>query len=352
MFPFRAAILCGGGGTRLWPLSSEALPKQFHALTGSKSLLSETVERAAALPGAKAPFLVTGLAHAAAAAAHAARGGVPGAELLLEPVARNTAPAAAFAALAASADDPRTVLALLPSDHHVTDAAAFGRALAEARTLAESGHIVTIGIVPTRPETGFGYIRRGEPLGAGFKVDRFVEKPDAGRAEEFFASGAYLWNAGMFVFRADILLEELTAYRPDIAAAVREAWNHATRTEHGLLAGEADWAACPSESIDVAVAEKTARAAVVPAEMGWSDVGSWASLREIAGRDAAGNTLRGDAISIGADGCYVLSTGRKIAVIGVKDVIVVESGDAILVVHKDATQSVKQAAEAFRSRSK
>lgn len=349
MSSFRAAILCGGGGTRLWPLSSEAAPKQFHALTGAKSLLSETVERAAALPGAGAPFLVTGQRHALLAAEHARLGGAADAVLLLEPSPRNTAPAAAFAALAASADDPATVLALLPSDHHIADSAAFGRAIADARMLAEQGHIVTIGLVPTGPETGFGYIRKGEPLAGGYRVDRFVEKPDARRAEEFVASGDYLWNAGMFVFRADVFLSELARYRPDIDAAMRAAWVGARQTPEGILAALEAWSACPSESIDYAVAEKTDLAAVVPAEMGWSDVGSWSALRDLAG-GATANVLRGEAVSIGAEGCYVLSTGRKVAVVGVKDVIVVESGDSILVVHKDAAQDVKQAVEAFRNR--
>lgn len=351
MASFRAAVLCGGGGTRLWPLSNEAAPKQFHALTGAKSLLSDTVERAMALPGAASPFLVAGHRHAALAAEHARLGGAPDAVLLLEPVPRNTAPAAALAALAAVADDSETVLALLPSDHHIADAAAFGRAMAAARGLAEKGHIVTIGLVPTGPETGFGYIRKGEPLPGGYRVDRFVEKPDAGLAREFVASGDYLWNAGMFVFRADVFLAELARYRPDIDVAVRAAWAGAEHTPDGILAAAGPWSGCPSESIDYAVAEKTSLAAVVPSDMGWSDVGSWSALRELAGATTERNVMRGDAVSIGAEGCYVLSTGRKVAVVGVKDIIVVESGDSILVVHKDAAQDVKQAAEAFKGRS-
>jgi mannose-1-phosphate guanylyltransferase/mannose-6-phosphate isomerase len=352
MSSFRAAILCGGGGTRLWPLSNEIRPKQFHALTGSLSLLSETVARAVALPGALPPFLVTGQAHAAAAAEHAVAGGAPSARLLLEPAARNTAPAVALAALAASEEDPHTVLALLPSDHHIGDEAAFRAAMADARMLAEAGHVVTVGIVPRGPETGYGYIRKGQSLGAGFKVECFVEKPDAARAAAFVASGDYLWNAGIVVFRADVLLDELRRHRPDIDTAVRKAWAEATSTAQGLLAGEAAWAGCPSESIDYAIAEKTDRAVVVPADMGWSDVGSWPSLHELGDKDESGNVLRGEALSIGAEGCYVLSTGRKVALVGVKDIIVVESGDAILIVHKDAAQNVKLAAEGFRSRSK
>jgi len=347
----RAAILCGGAGTRLWPLSRDQSPKQFHPLVGERSLLSETVARAAKIPGATAPLILTGAAFAKAAAEHARLGGVADARIILEPAPRNTAPAAALAALAAADGDPQAIVVLLPSDHHVADTEAFLRAVGQARALAEGGAIVTLGIVPDGPHTGYGYIKCGAPLEGGFVVERFVEKPDEARARVFFDEGGYFWNAGIFVFRADVYLAELQAYRPDIADAARRAWTKARESSAGVLADPDEWARCPSDSIDYAVAEKTDRAAVVPADIGWSDVGSWSSLSDLAQRDADGNALIGDARSIGSEGCYVRSTSRHIAVVGASDLIVVETADAILIVHKDATQDVKKAAEFFRKAS-
>ena len=344
----RAAILCGGAGTRLWPLSRDHSPKQFHPLVGEKSLLSETVARALDVPDAGEPLIITGQAFAAEARQHATAGGAPGATIILEPRPRNTAAAAALAAHAAAADDPASVVALLPSDHHISDGPAFLRAIQTARGLAEGGAIVTLGIIPDSPHTGYGYIKRGEPMGAGYQVASFVEKPDAETAQRFFADDSYYWNAGIFLFRADVFLSELKRYRPDIADAAETAWKTARHGADGILAGEAAWNACPSDSIDYAVAEKTDRAAVVPADMGWNDVGSWSSLMELASHDDSGNAVFGDARMIGAAGCYVRSTTRHISVIGASDLIVVETADAILIVHKDATQQVKQAAEAFK----
>jgi mannose-1-phosphate guanylyltransferase/mannose-6-phosphate isomerase len=344
----RAAILCGGAGTRLWPLSRDHSPKQFHPLVGELSLLSETVARALNVPDAGLPLIITGQAFAHEARAHAAAGGAPDAIVILEPKPRNTAAAAALAAYAAAADDPSSVVALLPSDHHISDGPAFVRAIQAARVLAEEGAIVTLGIVPDSAHTGYGYIKRGAEMGDGFKVERFVEKPDPATAAAFFADDSYYWNAGIFLFRADVFLSELKKHRPDIANSAELAWTTATRGEDGILAGSAAWDACPSDSIDYAVAEKTDRAAVVPANMGWNDVGSWSSLMELASRDDSGNAVFGDARMIGAAGCYVRSTTRHVSVIGASDLIVVETADAILIVHKDATQQVKQAAEAFK----
>lgn len=343
----RAAILCGGAGTRLWPVSSDAAPKQFHPLIGDRSLLSATVARALDLPHDRPPLIVTSAAFAREAREHAAAGGAENAVILLEPAPRNTAPAAAFAAHAALADDEDAIIALLASDHHIADGAGFTRVIAEAADLAAQGLFVALGIVPTSPNTGYGYIRAGAPHGAGFDVAQFVEKPDISSAVKFVTSGGYFWNAGIFVFRARDFLNELTAHRPDIAAAAGAAWAASRVTADGRIADPAAWAACPSDSIDYAVAEKTDRAAMVPASIGWSDVGSWATLMELAPRDEAGNALIGAARALDSKGCYVRASSRNVVVIGADDMIVVETADAVLVVHKDKTQSVKQAAGLF-----
>jgi mannose-1-phosphate guanylyltransferase/mannose-6-phosphate isomerase len=332
----------------LWPLSRDDVPKQFHPLVGELSLLAETVRRAALIPNSGVPIILTGQAFAGLAREHARQGGASSVEIILEPSARNTAPAAALAALAAAEDDPETIIALLPSDHHVGDEPAFLEVMARARRLAADGAIVTLGIVPDAPHTGYGYIRRGDPLGAGFKVSQFLEKPDAETAARLFSDKSYFWNAGIFVFRADVFLRELALLRPDILTAARAAWNAARREAQGVIVDAAAWAACPSESIDYAVAEKTAHAAVVPAEMGWNDVGSWLSLMELAERDHNGNTGIGNVSLIGSTGVYARTTSRNVSIVGMSDVIVIETADAVLVVHKSATQQVKQAAQLFR----
>lgn len=349
LHPLRAAILCGGAGTRLWPLSRDAAPKQFHALVGERSMLTETIARAMDIPGAGRPLILTAEAFGTTAAGHAAAAGAGDAEIVLEPSGRNTAPAAALAALAAADERPDTVVVLLPSDHHIARPDAFLAALADARALAERGAIVTLGIVPEGPHTGYGYIRRGAALDGGYTVARFIEKPGAEAARRLLEEGNCYWNAGIFVFRADMYLDELRAHRPDIAAAAEAAWRAARRSGQMVHLDAALWEKCPSESIDYAVAEKTAHAAVVPADMGWNDVGSWLSLKELAERDADGNTLIGDARSFGASGCYVRATSRHVAVVGAQDLIVVETPDAVLIVHKDAAQDVKAAALRFRT---
>lgn len=347
MRAFRAAILCGGAGTRLWPVSSEAAPKQFHPLVGQQSLLTATVARALDLPHDRPPLIITNAQFAAEAKAHAAAGGAPDATLLLEPAPRNTAPAAAFAAHAALADDDDAIIGLLASDHHIADGPGFTRVMADAAALAAEGRFVALGIVPTSPNTGYGYIRAGDARGPGFDVVRFVEKPDVETAISFLTTGGYFWNAGIFVFRARDFLNELKTYRPDIAAAAEAAYAASVVTADGRIAGAEAWRASPSESIDYAVAERTKLASMVPASIGWSDVGSWATLRDLAMLDGAGNALIGGAQALDSRGCYVRATSRKVVVIGADDMIVVETPDAVLVVHKDKTQSVKQAPALF-----
>lgn len=346
----RAAILCGGAGTRLWPVSNDAAPKQFHPLIGERSLLSATVARALDLPHDRPPLIVTNAAFAREAREHAAAGGAPDAVLLLEPAPRNTAPAAAFAAHAALADDEDAIIALLASDHHIADGAAFTRVIGEAATLAAEGRFVALGIVPTSPNTGYGYVRAGAPRGAGFDVAQFVEKPDLATAIGFLTAGGYFWNAGIFVFRARDFLTELQTHRPDIAAAAQAAWETSRVLPEGRIADAAAWNACPSDSIDYAVAERTTKAAMVPASIGWSDVGSWATLMELAPRDAAGNALIGTARALESTDCYVRASSRNVVVIGADHMIVVETPDAVLVVHKDKTQAVKQAQALFASK--
>lgn len=352
MSAFRAAILCGGAGTRLWPLSRDAAPKQFHPLVGDLSLLSETVQRAGRIPGAGAPMILAGEAFEDTTWRHVQAAGAAEAELILETAPRNTAPAAALAAFRAAEDDPSTIIALLPSDHHIADEVAFLETVAKARELAADGAIVTLGIVPDAPLTGYGYIRQGEPIGQGFKVARFVEKPDAERARGFLKEGGYYWNAGIFLFRADAYLGELQAYRPDIFEAAQKAWVQSSRRPHGRVVDRSAWADCPSDSIDYAVAEKTDRAVVVPADIGWNDVGSWSSLMDLAARDADENAVFGNARTSLTKGSYVRASSRHVSVIGATDLIVVETEDAVLVVHKDAVQHVKDAAAFFKAQTR
>lgn len=349
MATMRAAILCGGAGSRLWPLSNDEAPKQFHALVGEKSLLAETVARSLRIPGLSRPMIITAERFAAEARRHCLDGGAADGCFILEPAPKNTAPAAALAALNALEDDADAVLVLLPSDHHIEDTASFVRAVESARALAEKGYFVTIGIRPESAETGYGYIKAGAALDDGFAVDRFVEKPVKAAAEAMLAEGGYFWNAGIFVFRAATFMDELRRYRPDIAAQAEAAW--AARSEDGanVVPGLAAWTDCPSDSIDYAVGEKTSRAAVVPASMGWSDVGSWRSLMDLARADGDGNAKFGAAATLEAQGCYVRSSSRKVVVIGAQDLIVVETPDAVLIVHKDATQQVKQASALFKA---
>lgn len=344
---FRAAILCGGAGTRLWPVSSSAAPKQFHPLVSDQSLLTATTARALELPHKYPPLVITGEAFAAEARAHAAAGGASDAVLLLEPAPRNTAPAAAFAAHAALADDQDAIVGLFPSDHHIADGPGFARVIEDAVALAKQGRFVALAIAPDGPNTGYGYIRAGAPRGPGFDVARFVEKPDHETAVSFLAEGGYFWNAGIFVFRARDFLDELALYRPDIAASAAEAYATSVETASGRVAGTAAWHATASESIDYAVAEHTRLAAMVSASIGWSDVGSWATLRELALQDAAENALIGEVQALDSRGCYIRATSRKVAVIGAEDMIVIETPDAVLVVHKDKAQSVKNAQALF-----
>jgi mannose-1-phosphate guanylyltransferase/mannose-6-phosphate isomerase len=331
-------LLSGGSGTRLWPLSREAYPKQFLPLAGEDTMLQATWRRVAALADA-APIVVANEEHRFLAAEQLRVAGAPTPAIVLEPVGRNTAPAIAAAALQATVDGGDPLLLVLPSDHVVADAEAFRAAVRGASAAAERGALVTFGIVPTAPETGFGYIQAEAGEGTR-KVLRFVEKPDAATAQSYLDAGGYYWNSGMFLFRASRYLAELGRLRPDILEATSAAFAAARRDGDFIRLDEEAFAACPSQSIDYAVMERTGAAMVLPVDIGWNDVGSWSALWDVAERDADGNARHGDVIAVDSRNSYAYAR-RLVALVGVDDMIVVETDDAILVARKDKVQQVK-----------
>ena len=344
-------VLSGGSGTRLWPLSRKNQPKQFLALVGERSLYQETVLRAAALPDAQAPITVCSDDHRFMVGEQLQAIDVDSGGILLEPAPRNTAPAIALAALHAVARDADATLLVMPADHLIEDEAAFRDAVAKATVLSREGWLVAFGIEPDYPETGYGYIRRGAALGeAGYRIDRFVEKPDLATAEGYLSEGDYAWNSGMFLFSADRYLEELGRHAPGILDAAREAHARASSDLDFTRVDEAAFKASPSDSIDYAVMEKTDRAAVVPVSCGWSDIGSWSSLWSVAERDADGNRHEGDVISVDTKDSLVRASERRlVATIGVEDLVIVDTPDATLVARKDRVQDVKAVVDALNA---
>lgn len=342
------AVLCGGVGTRLWPLSRTARPKQFHPLTTEQSLLVETLLRGGAVQDSKGAVLIAGESMRDLARAETSKSGMLGARIVLEPEGKNTAPAAALAAFAALDVDPDAIVLMLPSDHHVGDINAFGNAVDAGAILAADDRIVTFGIEPSEPHTGYGYITAGERLGPGFAVARFVEKPKLDAAKALLAAGGNYWNAGIYMFRARFYLEELKRLAPAMLAQAEAAWNGGRNEGDVRLLDATAWALSPSDSIDYAVAEKTDRAAVVPVDMAWNDVGSWAALHEIA---AIGDetVAIGDVIAIDSKRSYVRAEKRLVALVGVDDVIVVETDDAVLILPRERAQDVKKIVETLKA---
>ena len=344
-------ILSGGSGTRLWPVSRESFPKQLWPLLSERSLLQETVLRGRG-PHFAAPIVVCNEDHRFLIAEQLREVGVTNARIILEPVGRNSAPAIAAAAVLVAEDTPDAVLWMMAADASITETDALLDALRAATVAARAGKIVTFGSRPTAPETGYGYIEIGAELRDApgvHAVARFVEKPDAGGAARMAASGKHLWNSGMFVFTARALLRELEAHAPEVMPHVREAVaNRQTELDFIRLASE-PFRACPSISLDYAVAERTTQAAVIPADLGWSDVGSWSALWELGSKDAAGNVAIGDVVLEACKDCYVRADGMLTAVVGLRDAIVVVTDDVALVMHRDSAQDVKKVVERLKA---
>ena len=336
-------ILSGGSGTRLWPLSRSTFPKQLLPLVSDKTMLQETLLRISDWAEVVQPVVVCGNDHRFLVAEQLRQINITPKAIILEPFARNTAPAIAAAALKLQSED--LLMLVLPADHVITDVLAFEAAVRRASLVATQGKLVTFGIEPTHPETGYGYIQSGHVLSAAegcFEVARFVEKPDAATAQQYLAAGNFYWNSGMFLFKPSVFLDELKQYAPAIVDAVTAAVAQSYKDLDFVRLHEASFAESPSDSIDYAVMEKTKLAAVVPASMGWDDVGSWTALKEVQPNDEAGNATRGDVYLKNVNNTLVRAESRFVAVVGVKDLLIVETSDAILVAHRDCAQDVKK----------
>jgi len=334
-------ILSGGSGTRLWPLSRGIYPKQFLPLVSDKTMVQETVLRLKGIEGLQAPIAVCNEDHRFMMAEQLCRVDVHPECIILEPIGKNTAPAVTMAALAAK--DPEDILLVLPADHVIENIAAFQEAVIKAGELAQQGFLVTFGIVPTAAETGYGYIKRSsENIADAFKVAEFVEKPNAEVAQAYVDSGEYYWNSGMFAFKAGCYLQELEKFAPDMLAACRLAYSAAQIDVDFVRLDKELFAQCPSDSIDYAVMEKTDKAVVIPLDAHWNDVGSWSALWDVRTKDSRGNALSGDVLALDTENSFIHSENKLVAVIGVKDLVIVETDDAVMVAPKDRVQEVKE----------
>ncbi|MEW9799412.1 mannose-1-phosphate guanylyltransferase/mannose-6-phosphate isomerase [Alteromonas sp. CYL-A6] len=344
-------ILAGGGGSRLWPKSRQAMPKQFLPLTSENSMLQETLLRLNNYPTDN-PIIICNEAHRFVVAEQLRQIDQQHSGIVLEPVGCNTAPAIALAALQAIAAGEDPILLVLPADHLIKDTTAFYHAIQKAESLAQAGYLVTFGIVPQTPHTGYGYIRAGSEAGEGFRVEEFIEKPAIDKAARFVGAGNYFWNSGMFVFRASRYLEELSKFCPTIHDVCRDAISCATQDLDFIRVDRDLFSRCPADSVDYAVMENTTRAAMVALDAGWSDVGSWSSLWEAGTKDADGNVMLGDATQYRVKNSYINAQSRLVSVIGLDDVVVVETKDAVLVANKEAAEEIKQVVNNLQTESR
>lgn len=336
MSPITPVILCGGSGTRLWPKSRKAKPKPFIPLVGDTTLFEQTVARCADADRFAAPVVVTGAAHVPHVEAQL--GPANGARIIVEPEGKNTAPAIALAALQLPHD---AIMLVCPSDHHIADANAFAEAALRAAELAQDDWMVSFGIAATAPETGYGYLQRGEPIGErAFRTARFVEKPDLERAKRFLADGGFAWNGGIFAFRAGAFVTELERHRPAMLDQVRQSAAQGIRDGARFHPDAAAFSVIDGESVDYAVMENTQRAAMVPADMGWSDIGNWPALRDVLSEGGGDNVVRGEAELVDCTNVMVDSDGPRVSAIGLSDVVIVVDGDEVLVTSADGAQKV------------
>lgn len=347
-------IMAGGTGSRLWPMSRELYPKQFLRLYGEQSMLQETVTRLNGL-GASEPLVICNEEHRFLVAEQLRQINRLSKNIILEPVGRNTAPAITLAALSAIDEGSDPLLLVLAADHVIENPEAFHQAVQNAIPFAEQGKLVTFGIVPTGPETGYGYIQRGVELGSNsesiYRVQRFVEKPNLPTALQYLETGEYYWNSGMFLFRAKRFLEEMATFRPDILQACLKAIEtmEPDEQQNFIRVDKESFSACPDESVDYAVMEKTTDAIVVPLDAGWNDIGSWAALWDVNNKNTAGNAVTGDVFTHNAENCYINTDEKLVAAIGVENLVIVNTKDAVLVIDKSQVQDVKKVVEYLKS---
>ena len=336
-------IMAGGTGSRLWPLSRELYPKQFLSVTGNQSMLQQTLARLSGIEH-QAPLLICNEEHRFIAAEQMRLGGFKHSGIILEPVGRNTAPAIALAALQAlknAPEDEEPILLVLAADHLIENVEAFQSTVAKALPYAQDNQLVTFGIVPTAPETGYGYIKAGEAVGDAFFVDQFVEKPDLDVAKSYLKSGDYFWNSGMFLFKASCYIEELKKFRPDILKACEQAMMSTESDMDFIRVSKSEFELCPDDSVDYAVMEKSKTVKMVPMDAGWSDVGSWSALWEVSHKDKNQNYIKGDVFTFDTKNSYIHSESKFISTVGVDNLVIIETKDAVLVANKDKVQNVK-----------
>lgn len=351
-------VLAGGSGTRLWPLSRELYPKQFLPLVGARTLLQNTILRLAGLDGVDGPIVICNDHHRFLVAEQLRAVNIKPASILLEPMGRNTAPAVVLGALDALSRNPDAILLVLPADHHMPGSDAFTRAMMLGLEAAQRGHLITFGVLPTQPETGYGYIEKGDPLPLDegdsqvLRISRFVEKPDSDTARKYLESGKYLWNSGIFMFGAARIIEEMKRLAPEIIAACELAYNGGLSDLDFFRLDAGAFSESPNISLDYAVMEKTDRGVVIPLSENWSDLGSWSAIWDVQGKDAEGNVTTGDVITHQVEDCYIHSTERLVAALGVRNLVIVETADAVLVAGRDDVQEIKTLVQALKARSR